>query len=52
MDDVTYCVIAVKILNRTSNNSKDFDYVVRFIDTVYASQKLKLPLKGVLIIGY
>jgi hypothetical protein len=52
MDNVKYCVIAVRNVNKTTNNQKDFDAVMRFIDTVYASQKLKLPLTGVLIIGY
>ena len=52
MDEVDYCIIAVRISNNTSNNSKDFDLVVRFIDTIYASGKLHLPLKGVTIIGY
>ena len=52
MDKVQYCVIAVRNVNKTTNNQKDFEAVMKFIDTVYASQKLKLPLKGVLIIGY
>jgi hypothetical protein len=52
MDDVDYCIIAVKNINLTSKGSKDFDTVVKFIDTIYASQKLVLPLKGVMIIGY
>jgi hypothetical protein len=52
MDNVKYCVIAVRNVNKTTNNQKDFEAVMRFIDTIYASQKLKLPLTGVLIIGY
>ena len=52
MDNVKYCVIAVRNINKTTSNQKDFDIVLRFIDTVYASQKLQLPLTGVLIIGY
>lgn len=52
MDNVKYCVIAVRNVNKTTNNQRDFEAVMRFIDTVYASQKLKLPLTGVLIIGY
>lgn len=31
---------------------KDFEAVVTFIDTLYSSNRLRLPLKGVLIIGY
>lgn len=52
MDNVDYCIIAVRISNNTSNNTKDYDTVVKFIDTIYASGKLTLPLKGVTIIGY
>lgn len=51
MDHVQYCIIAVRNNNKTTKQ-KDFESVMRFIDTVYASQKLKLPLKGVLIVGY
>ena len=32
--------------------SDDFDVVTNFIDTLYASNRLNLPLKGILIIGY
>jgi hypothetical protein len=52
MDNVKYCVIAVRNVNTTTSNQKDFEAVEGFIDTIYASQKLKLPLTGVLIIGY
>jgi hypothetical protein len=52
MDEVRYCIIAVRNVNKTSNGQKDFDTVLRFMETIHASQKLKLPLAGVLIIGY
>lgn len=52
MDNVRYCVIAVRNTNLTSNRAKDFDTVVRFIETIYASQRLQLPLSGVCIVGY
>lgn len=52
MDDVDYCVIAVRNCNTTSNNAKDFDTVVRFIDTIYSSNRLQLPLSGITIVGY
>ena len=49
MQDVDYAVIAVRnVYQRT----RDFEKVVTLIDTLYASQRLKLPLSGVLIIGY
>jgi CheY-like chemotaxis protein len=30
----------------------DFDTVVTFFQTLYTSQRLQLPLKGVLLLGY
>lgn len=49
MHDVDYLTIAVRKIYRTQ---KDFDMVVTFLDTLYASNRLRLPLKGILVIGY
>ncbi|MBX3417516.1 MAG: hypothetical protein KF851_07945 [Pirellulaceae bacterium] len=49
MTDVRYLGIAVA--NQYGNN-KDFEAVCRFFDTLYATDRLKLPLDGVLILGY
>ncbi len=49
MSDVNYLVIAVRNKYR---NSLDFKKVITFFNTLYASNRLQLPLKGVLIIGY
>jgi len=49
MHGVYYLAIAVRNTYRANRN---FESVHRFIDTLYASNRLKLPLKGVLIIGY
>jgi len=49
MHGVNYLGIAVR---NTYRNSNDFDRVIRFIDTLYASSRIRLPLKGILIIGY
>ena len=49
MADVDYCVIAVRRIYRQTD---DFDKVITFMDTLFSSTKLNLPLKGVLIIGY
>jgi hypothetical protein len=49
MHEVDYCAIAVRNLYI---KSPDFDKVVAFFETLYASGRLQLPLKGVLIIGY
>lgn len=49
MSDVNYLVIAVRNKYR---NSLDFRKVITFFNTLYASNRLQLPLKGVLIIGY
>lgn len=49
MSDVNYLVIAVRNKYR---NSLDFKKVITFFNTLYTSNRLQLPLKGVLIIGY
>lgn len=49
MHGVNYLAIAVR---NTYRENKNFDVVHRFIDTLYASNRLRLPLKGILIIGY
>jgi hypothetical protein len=49
MHDVNYLAIAVR---NTYRGGKDFERVVRFFDTLYASSRLQLPLEGILIIGY
>ena len=49
MHDVEYLGVAVRNEYKSSN---DFDRVIKFIDTLYSSNRLKLPLKGILIIGY
>jgi len=49
MHDVNYCGIAVRNIYK---DNADFDQVVTFFETLYASNRLQLPLKGVFIIGY
>jgi hypothetical protein len=49
MHEVYYLAIAVRNIYR---KNKNFEVVHRFVDTLYASNRLQLPLKGVLIIGY
>ncbi len=49
MHDVKYLAIAVRNLYRNRN---DFELVLRFFDTMYASNRLAVPLEGILIIGY
>lgn len=49
MQDVDYLVIAVR---QDYRGSSDYAKVVTFVETIYASSRLVLPLKGLLIIGY
>jgi len=49
MHDIEYCGIAVR--NRYID-SYDFENVVSFFETLYASNRLQLPLKGILLVGY
>lgn len=49
MDDVKHIIIAVRNIY---GKQHDFDKVVEFINRLYSSYKIVLPLQGVLIIGY
>ena len=49
MYEVDYLVIDVRKEHR---GNPDFQNVITFFDTLYASGRLQLPLKGILIIGY
>ena len=49
MHGVDYCVVAVRNVYRGRD---DFSYISTFIDTLYASERLQLPLKGIMILGY
>jgi hypothetical protein len=49
MHGVRYLAIAVR---NTYRGSKDFSTVEKFLQTLYASGRLELPLKGILLIGY
>ncbi|MCQ2260127.1 MAG: hypothetical protein MJZ77_01915 [Bacteroidales bacterium] len=49
MFDVEYLVLAVRNTYRTHN---DFERIYTFLETLYISNRLQLPLKGILIIGY
>lgn len=49
MQTIEHLAIAVRNRYRSSN---DFEKVATFFDTLYASGRLRLPLAGVLVIGY
>ena len=49
MNDAEYLVIAVRNSYRTS---PDFEKIEQFFDTLYQSERLVLPLEGILLIGY
>ena len=49
MPSVAYLVIAVRSDYRGLN---DFERVCSFLDSLYASDRLRLPLTGVLVLGY
>lgn len=49
MFDVEYLVLAVR---NTYRNHNDFNKVFSFLETLYISNRLHLPLKGILLIGY
>jgi hypothetical protein len=49
MYDVDYLTIAVRNIYL---GNPDFQKIITFFETLYASSRIKLPLKGILIIGY
>jgi hypothetical protein len=49
MHRVEYLVIAVRNRYRTHN---DFEIVYSFLDTLYVSGRITLPLKGIVLVGY
>jgi hypothetical protein len=49
MYEVDFLVIAVR---KIYSKNQDFKTVITFFDTLYASGRLRLPLEGILIIGY
>jgi hypothetical protein len=49
MYEVDFLVIAVR---KDYRGNKDFQNVIIFFETLYASGRLVLPLNGILIIGY
>jgi hypothetical protein len=53
MDDIDYLAIAVRnIYEAAGTRNPDFERVVTFFETMYASNRMKLPLRGILVIGY
>jgi len=49
MYDVDYLALAVRNEYR---GSADFERVIAFFDTLYSSDRMRLPLKGIAVIGY
>jgi hypothetical protein len=49
MSDVKYAALAVRNIYKRSN---DFDTVATFLETLYVSNRLQLPLDGIILIGY
>lgn len=49
MVEVDFLAIAVQLRYR---DTKDYETVCTFMDTLFASDRFSLPLKGILIIGY
>lgn len=49
MQNIEYLIIAVRNLYRGND---DFAKVMIFFDTMHASGRLQLPLKGIMIVGY
>jgi hypothetical protein len=49
MHEVEYLIIVVRKIYR---GHKDFEIIYTFLETMYISNRIQLPLKGILLIGY
>lgn len=49
MHYVEYLILVVR---NTYRGNKDFERIFTFLETLYISSRLQLPLKGILLIGY
>jgi hypothetical protein len=49
MTNIEYFCIAVR---KTYRGKKDYKKVISFFDALHASNRIKMPLKGILVIGY
>ena len=49
MPNAEYLVIAVR---NHYHNTDDFKSIFQFLETLYISGRLQLPLKGIVLIGY
>jgi hypothetical protein len=49
MPSVEYLILAVR---NTYAGTDDFESIFAFIETLYVNGRLKLPLKGIVLIGY
>ena len=49
MNEADYLVIAVR---NTYRENPDFDKIFQFFETMFLSERLNLPLVGILLIGY
>jgi hypothetical protein len=53
MDEVDYLAIAVRnVYEAAGARNPDFERVITFFETLYASNRMRLPLKGILVVGY
>lgn len=58
MQDVDFLTIAIKNKYETKkakggvNIKEDFNEVCKFFDALYSTDRLKLPLQGIFIVGY
>lgn len=49
MFDVEYLILAVR---NNYRGHDDFERIYTFLETMYISNRIKLPLKGILLVGY
>lgn len=52
MPSVDYLMIAVRNVYGKKKITKDYSEIYKFFETLYVNERLQLPLKGIVLIGY
>ena len=51
-NDTNSCVIIQELSNEFEIKSNDFEKICIWLETIYVTNRIKLSLKGILLVGY
>lgn len=52
MLEAKYLCMAVRQIYQSNRNSRDYEKIKTYLEVMYSSDRLSLPLEGILLIGY